>query len=398
MTTLTPATPESVGMSAERLRDLTARAETWIRPDLHQSIVMLAARRGQVVLHEAFGKVGPEAVSAATQLDSLFPIASLSKVFTATAAMLLVERGQVSLFHPVADFIPEFQGTYKDQVTLWHLLTHSPGGLRLEEIDAHLVAKEENGFTPSPTPDGQHPLVHAYLEAGYDAPLAHEPGSKVAYSNFAFELLGEVIRRVTGQPLADFARENIFEPLGMTDSGYTLPEEKKARLVKRAPEAPGATYGTWFFEGLDAESVTGCPWGAAGVLSSAWDVGVFAQMFLNGGSYGEARILSPATVAAMRRNQTPGLEDLDRGWTRGAAARGLGWDRPGDKVSLLYANLYGPETFCHSGAGGSMVWIDPTHEIVGVFLSIETRVRPDQQRCWAGDLFANAVTAAVVKE
>ena len=106
-------------------------------------------------------------------------------------------------------------------------------------------------------------------------------------------------------------------------------------------------------------------------------------------------MLSPATVDYMTLNQTPGLGDGDRDESLLDGSRGIGWDIPGTKRDLMYANLYSQHTFSHSGAGGSLLWVDPTYNIVGVFLSVELTVRPDNQRSWSGDRFANAITASV---
>jgi CubicO group peptidase (beta-lactamase class C family) len=120
----------------------------------------------------------------------------------------------------------------------------------------------------------------------------------------------------------------------------------------------------------------------------------FGQMFLNGGSLGDVRVISPATVKAMMRDHAKGLKDRDRDKPE-RGFRGLGWDFPGTKQDLMYANLYSPSTVSHSGAGGALIWVDPGYEIVGVCLTVELTSRDDGQRTWAADRFANAVTAAI---
>ena len=394
MMKLHPAEPADVGMSTARLDRIPALVQSWIEPGLHQAIVVLVARRGGVVLHEAFGSLTPEGPDATR--DTIFPISSISKVITATAIMILVERGLVSLNAPAADFFPEFSGKDKNQVRLWHLLTHSIGGLRMEEMDAYLVAKKAAGFEPPPLPEGRDPLIHAYLCAGFDAPLTGAPGSAVGYSNYGYEMLGDIVRQVSGKPLADFAQENIFSPLGMKDTAFGLREWQEQRLVKRPPGAPYAVLAdNWFCDGIEGETFRTKPWAMGGAFSTAMDMAIFCQMFLNRGGYGPARLLSPVTVAEMSRNQTPGFPDLDREGIPHDGSRGLGWDMPCRKMSFLYANLYSERTYKHSGAGGAMLWIDPLYELLGVFFSVELSLRSDLQRNWAADLFANAVTAAI---
>ena len=397
MEPLTTARPEDLGMSAERLARIGPLAESWIKPGLHQALVLLVLRRGRVVLESAHGHPRTGSSEAPMPQDSLFPVASLSKLVTATAIMMLVERGLVSLNQPIADFIPEFSGKHKDRVTLWHLLTHSSGGLGLEEMDAYLIQKRIAGFATPPAPPGQDKLIHAYLHSGFDIKLTHKPGTQVAYSNYAYELLGEALRQVTGRSIADFAQENIFAPLGMGDSSFRIGDLDRRRLVDRPPDAPhGTGKPHWYCDGLEVQSQLATPWAHSGLISTARDMAVFGQLFLKGGTYAGQRLLSQATVASMTRNHTQGLPDMDRDPGLCDAARGLGWDIPADKVSLMYADLYSPGTYSHSGTGGVLLWVDPSRELVGVYFSIEVRTRNDLQRNWAGNLFANAVSAAVV--
>jgi CubicO group peptidase (beta-lactamase class C family) len=267
----------------------------------------------------------------------------------------------------------------------------------MEEMDAYLLDKRASDFESPPCPKDRNPIIRAFLAAGLDAPLLNPPGTTVGYSNFGFEMLGDIVRQVSGQPLDSFAAQHIFEPLGMQDTHYGLAANQANRLVRRPLDAPGARVtDTWFFDGIEGTIVRENPWAYGSVVSTAADMGIFCQMFLNKGSYGAERILSPATVAEMTRNQTEGLIDLDRKGTLPDAARGLGWDLPVRKNSLLYGSLYSTQTFKHSGAGGVMVWIDPKYDLVGVFLSVELSIRRDGQRNWRGDHFANAVTACIV--
>ena len=389
--------PEDVGMSAARLQQLSDLAKGWIRPDLHQSIVMQVVRNGQTCFQSSIGNSTPGSNSSTVDSSTIFPAASLSKVFTATAIMTLVEDGLLSLHNPVQDFIPEFSGVDKDKIQLWNLLTHTIGGLSMEEMDALTSRNVDQLNSLPPVPKGQHPKVHEFLCAGYETPLSRKPGSVVIYSNYGFELLGEVVRRVSGVPLATYVEDRVFEPLGMNDTHFILPVDKRARVAQRPIDAAYASAKELFFQGLGSESLAETPWASAGVFSTASDLATFGQMFLNGGEFNGVRALSPATIAYMTKNQTPGLPDGDRDETLRDASRGIGWDIPGVKRDLMYANLYSPRTYSHSGAGGSLLWVDPAYNLVGVFLSIELIIRPDGQRSWAADRFVNAVTASIFK-
>jgi len=392
---LRPGKPEDVGMSSRRLQDVAALSETWIRPDLHQAVVMLVARKGRIVLQKAVGRSTPAPDAPAVALDTIYPLSSLSKLFTATAVMILVERGLLGLNDMVSDYFPAFAGGQKGKIRIWNLLTHTVGGYGLEEANDYIAKRETDRKALGPAPEGRHPLIHEFLSLGYDMPLSHEPGTEVCYSNYAFELLGEIVRLVSGQSLRAFTEESIFVPMGMTDTGFSLPAARAGRRVRRPASAPKATSDLWFLGGLEAADFHDVPWAAAASCGTALDLAKFGQMFLNRGEYGDGRILSPASVDLMTRNHTPGFHDRDRGAHAFDAARGLGWDIPGGKRSFLYASLYSPRTFSHSGAGGVLLWVDPGYEIVGVCLTVELTAREDGQRTWAADRFANAVTAAV---
>ena len=256
--------PEAVGMSATRLQQLSDLAKNWIRPDLHQSIVMQVVRDGQICFQSSIGNLTPDSDSPTVDLSAIFPVASLSKVFTATAIMTLVEDGLLSLHNPVQDFIPEFSGTDKDKVRLWNLLTHTVGGLSMEEMDG-LPYKEGRPSDSLPlVPEGQHPKIHEFLCDGYKVPLSRKPGSVVIYSNYGFELLGEVVRRVSGVPLATYVEGRVFEPLRMNDTHYILPVDKYRGVVQRPIDAAHATAKKQFFQGLGSESLAETPWASAG--------------------------------------------------------------------------------------------------------------------------------------
>ena len=294
---LKAGTPEEVGMSAQRVRHVVDLAEDWVAQGIHPGLVLLAARRGQIVLHEAFGRLTPDEDSRPLELNALFPLTSLTKSITATVAMILVEEGRLGPNRPVAEYIPEFTGEGKDKVMVHHLLTHT-SGLTSEDVEAH--KQQKMGTVEIPPPDGtQDPAIHEYLFLGYDTPLTIPPGTEQRYCDYGFEIVGEIVRRVSGQSLTDFARERLFEPLGMKDTTYIVPESESHRVVKRPADGPLA-----FLNSREWEQT---PWAAPGAYSTAMDMAVFGQMFLNRGIYGDTRILSPVTVAEMTRNQIPGI-------------------------------------------------------------------------------------------
>jgi CubicO group peptidase (beta-lactamase class C family) len=374
--------PEEAGMSAERVQRLRRLAAGWVSDGLASALVVLVARHGVVVLHEAFGRLTPEPDGPPLPTDAIFPLVSLSKPITATAAMILVEDGLLGLNRPVANYIPEFVGDKKDLVTVHQLMTHT-AGLDVEYYNLYVqtTSYEVGGVPVQPT---QHPRVAAYLAGQYAAPLAKPPGTEMHYSSHGMELLGEVVRRVSGQSLATFAHARIFETLGMGDTSYGVPEEARGKVVRRPPDAPDAAM-------LNSREFQETPWAGGGVFSTAWDMAVFAQMFLNRGRYDETVVLSPASVAEMTRNQIPGLSARWLDETFREASWGYGWSIRGPKHAFFGGSLFSPAAFEHIGAGGVQLWADPAYDLVGVFFSAETRG-------WPADLFVNAATAAVVDD
>jgi CubicO group peptidase (beta-lactamase class C family) len=353
--------------------------------------VVLAARRGVIVLHEAFGRLRPDPDQTPLPVDSIFPVESVSKPITATAAMLLVEDGVLGLNRPIRDYLPEISGAGAEDVLVHHLLTHT-SGYNDEEIFSVLAQRMREGFDPGPCEATQHPALHRLLAVCYPHPVSKPPGAEMIYSDVNFELVAEIVRRLTSRSLDDFARERIFEPLGMNDSSYVVPESARPRIVKRPPHAPFAQ-GTVAFPGIDSREHEELPSGSSGVSSTAKDVAAFAQMFCNAGTYGRAQILSRAAVAAMTRNQIPGIGitfnesryNACYGWFVETAARWRYWN----------GSLSSNGSFAHAGAGGVQFWADPENEIVGVYLSVQMQQTKSMDPVWNFDLFQNAVTAAV---
>jgi CubicO group peptidase (beta-lactamase class C family) len=389
--TLRLGKPEEVGMSSPRIRHLAEQGEEWVREKVAPAMVLLAARRGRIVLHVAFGYLTPDADSPATPLDGLFPLASITKLFTTTALMVLVEEGRVGLNRPVSGYIPEFQAEGKDRVLVRHLLTHT-SGINEEELEKY--AKEVQGKIDIPrAEESLHPILQEYLTLRYLCPLWKPPGEEMSYADFNFELAAEIVRRVSRTPLDRFSRARIFQPLGMNDSYYCRVDAPPERRVRRAP-VPGAVSEPW----AEANEKERLCWGSGGALSTAMDLAVFGQMFLNSGLYGSERVLSPASVAAMTRNQIPGVGAKFVDEVFREASWGLGWSVHGPKTGLC-GGLHSAEAFEHWGNGGGYLWIDPATEIVGVYLSsapvgLSPEIWADH---WRTDIFTDAVTAAVVE-
>lgn len=379
----------------ERIELIRKRAAEWVEDGRRtRSVVLLAARHGVIAFHDAFGPLTHEPDSPPLEVNSLFGVGSLSKPVTATAVMMLVEDGLLSLNRPLVEYIPEFSGKGVEQVLVHHLLTHTSGvhGDRaIEFVGARLAGR----LDLPPLESNQHKRIHLLLNALYPIDLWKTPGEEMSYSNLGYMVLGELVRRVSGQAFEDFARERIFEPLGMVDSSYRFDPDHAARFVKRGPGVP------WGSDdeggGYDNPRALDVPHGGGGLNSTARDLAAFCQMFLNEGTYGGSRLLSRSAVKEMTRNQIPGVgcEFMD-GW-HDEASWGLGWSIQGnERWRYFHGSLPSVGSYNHGGAGGCFIMVDPVYEIVAGYLSVCPDIDPESgEHRWDCDTFQDLVIASV---
>jgi CubicO group peptidase (beta-lactamase class C family) len=380
-------------MQAERVRHVGQVAQSWIDNGTHSALVLLAARRGVVVLHQAFGNITPEPDALPLTTDALFYIASMSKTITATCIMSLVEEGRVGLNRPVMEYVPEFTGEGKESVLIHHLLTHT-SGLDDDAVGTYLRTRIAEGSVPPLDAWEQNwppdPFLQALrFSAALEAPLCRAPGELMSYCSFGYNILGEVAVRASKMSLAELSRERVFVPLGMHDTFREMSDDACwARVVRRGPGAPGYP---WLDsrERLPAHNPSGNIW------STAMDQAILGQTFLNGGAYGEARILSPASAAAMTRDQIPGVAAVFGPERFQSAGWGLGWGVQLDKKAVNWPSLTSAEAFCTGGAGGVLMWIDPAYDLLAVYFSVVNRGVQRELREWNIDKFVNMLVGAI---
>jgi uncharacterized protein YbbC (DUF1343 family) len=288
--------------------------------------------------------------------DTIFDVASLTKVVaTTTSVMQLVEQGRIRLNDPVAQVIPGFERYGKGGITIRHLLTHT-SGLRPDlELDVEFAGADE-----------------AIRRASDEVPAA-AAGERFIYSDINFFVLGEVVRRVTGERIDAYAKRHVFDPLGMKDTGFLPSASLRARIAPtercRPLSWPCGTSDVPFLRGIvhdpTARRMDGVA-GHAGLFSTAADLSRFCRMLLNGGRLDGVDILSPLTVERMTSPSTPaGMKDL----------RGLGWDID-STYSANRGDLFPPiQSFGHTGFTGTSLWLDPRSKGYVIFLS--NRVHPD---------------------
>ncbi|MDQ3472333.1 MAG: DUF1343 domain-containing protein, partial [Acidobacteriota bacterium] len=356
------ANPERGWVSLEHLARMDAIIAASIAKRELPGAVVLVSRKGRVVWEKAYGARAVEPVREQMTADTIFDLASLTKVIaTATSIMILVERGTVRLGDPLSKFIPEIKGEGRERITIEHLLTHRSGYAPDFDLRERWTGYDE--------------AINRLIKE----PLRNYPGSKFVYSDIGFIALGEVVHRVSGVPLDQFARQNIFIPLGMRSTGFRparllvkriAPTEKRRGQLSYLGDSPGdvGAEGEKWLRGEvhDPTSfrMSGIA-GHAGLFSTARDIAIYCQMILNKGSYRGTRILSPASIATMVR---PRLV-AEHGWSRG-----LGWDID-TNFSTNRGDAFPLGSFGHTGFTGTSIWIDPATEMFVVFLS--NRVHPN---------------------
>ncbi len=311
--------------------------------------VVLVAHKGQVVYRKAFGLRAKQPAETPMTLDTIFDLASLTKpIATASSILLLVEQGKLSVTDRVAKHLPEFAAHGKEKITVEQLLLHTSGLL-----------------ADNPVADYRDGRAKA-LERICQLPTQNEPGSRFVYSDVNYIVLGELVEKLGGMPLDQFAAKHIFTPLGMKETGYRPAEKLRERCAPTEKRD-----GKWLVGEVHdpRAALLGGVAGHAGLFGSADDLAVFAQMLLDGGSYKGTRVLAPATVKLLT---TPRPVPLAGGKS---GLRTYGWD-----VQTPYSANRGElfsatRSFGHTGFTGTSLWIDPDSQTVVVFLS--NRVHPE---------------------
>jgi CubicO group peptidase (beta-lactamase class C family) len=394
MTVLHEGTPDDVGMDTKRVQLARDLLHAHVDDGNTPTLVAIVARRGVIVLAEALGTRGPGL--GPVELDSVFAIASNSKPIAATLVMMLAEDGLLGINRSVVDYLPEMAAGDNDRVLVHHLLTHT-SGFDDEALGALIGQRVKNGELTAP-PDGVHPWLHMLLSLTWDAPRTKDVGREMIYCNHNYYLLGEIVRRVSGKPIDTFARRRLFEPLGMRNSGYVLDERQAERFVHRAPDVPlGSFDPATANPGFEDPLFATFDGGGGGVKASAPDLAIFVQTFLNGGAYDATRVLSPAAVAAMTRNQIPGIPvDLFGQW-HAESGYGYGWlADTGERFGYFHGSLQPLGTVAHGGLGGAQMFFDPANDLLGVVLEVATNLSDEGEALSCiFDRFQNVIYSAI---
>ena len=327
--------------------------ETAIKDKAFPGATLAVGYRGKVSLH-AFGKLTYDAKSPDVKINTMYDIASLTKVVATTTLVAKLAEGDfpvpIDLDAKVERYLPEWsagpQPEWRHRVTVRHLLTHTSGLPSFKDYWRTSKSKQET------------------LDKIFAEPLEYEPGAKEVYSDLGIILTAEIIERLTGKPLNALAPEDIFWPLAMADSMYNPPKKLWPTI---APTEIDNRFRHHLIQGEvhdeNAAAIGGVS-GHAGVFSTAPDLATFCQMMLNGGVYAHQRILRRATIAEFT---TP--QQLSSG------SRTLGWAAPTEGGSS--GHFFSPHSFGHTGFTGTSIWIDPDRQVFVVLLT--NRVYPTRE-------------------
>jgi CubicO group peptidase (beta-lactamase class C family) len=324
-----------IRIDENRLKRAFAVAQEGVESGEVPSAVVAVATGSTLVDCWAFTRKDGDTVAN----DSIFLLASITKPILATAVMRLIEDGRLALFEPIERYIPEFAQPGKPAVTAWHLLTHT-SGIEEETSYGFLAAHREP--------------ASAYLEAALRSTIQTVPGTQYRYCSLSFYILAELITRLSGMPYADYLRAQVFEPLGMSSTGFDPDAIDPARRVPVRNTEGRLPY----FISLAAPG--------GGLWSTAADLVTFGQAFLNDGLHGSYHLLSPAWIETMTQEHTTGLPQAHP-YQSEQPHYGLGWQTKGRDPQLPGS----PRAFCHNGVTGTQLWIDPTWDLVCVFLTNE---------------------------
>ncbi len=411
--TLPTGTPESVGMSSERLGRIGTALKSEIDQGKIPGAVVMIMRRGKLVYSESVG-YRDKAAGAPMTKDTIFRIYSMTKPMVSVAAMMLVEEGRLQLTDPVSKYLPPLKTmqvsvaqtdsefakvTYSTvsatrEMTVQDLLRHT-AGLAYGEITQNAPVKkayQDAGIFKTTIEFDARDLAPAeQVERLAKAPLAHQPGTVWDYS-LASDVLGRVVEAASGKTLSAFLDERLFKPLRMTDAAFWVPAAKMPRLAQPLATDPATGNAINL---IDVSAAPAADSGGAGAVATAEDYLRFAMMMLNGGRAGDTRLLSRTTVALMTS---------DHLGTRIAAPTTPGellLGTPGYTFGLGFAVRQGPGVagvhgsqgeFMWGGYAGTYFWVDPKEELVAVYMSQAT----GPTRPWYRRLVKNLTYQAIM--
>ncbi len=400
------AKPESVGMQSESLKQIEAIAKAAIDSGAAPGMVVLAAKNGKLIYHQAFGYTNTDRTTP-MNTDMVFDLASVTKISATTIGIMkLYEEGKIDLNKTLGDYLSWTKGTDKAGLKLSDILLHQAGlnpfiPFYREVIDTATGIPFSQYFTQTPTPQYSYRVAeNLYLRNDWnDTMFSRILSSKLTeqgkyvYSDNDFIFLGKIIEAVSGMGLDNYVRKTFYEPLGMTSTMYKpresmplsvlVPTEVETHFRRQQIHGDVHDEGAAMFGGVA---------GHAGLFSNAYDLAKLYQLLLNGGELNGLRLLNKTTIDQF----TAYSSDISR--------RGLGFDKPerdnATKKEPYPSLSVSPATFGHTGFTGTCVWVDPAQQLIYIFLS--SRVNPTRNGNKLGRLnvrpnIQEAIYGAIVK-
>jgi len=343
--------PREAGYNPQKLNKLDELFSRLIKEEKLQCASYLLSRKGKSFAWKSMGRLCYDDEDTLFMPDSIRALASVTKVFTAIGIMQLMENGKLFLDQSVSHYFPEFGKGNNWKIIIEHLLTHTSG------------LAPDPGFCQEVHPD-YRPLpetMEELITKSITGVLPSGPGERWAYCTKGFMLLGEIISRVSGMPYEEYIQKHILDPLGMDDTYFSVPENKRNRvcLVKEGDR-----------DRLD-RGIGHITNAGGGLFSTLKDLAALGQAMLNKGVLAGTRILSRKTVEKMTTNQLKDVPTDAWGYHSDDKKYGLGW-------SIAYRSIITPGTFAHEGAGRVALYIDPVEELIAAwFIPTEVEWVPE---------------------
>lgn len=394
--TLPEGRPQDLGFAPDATKAIIGVLQAEVARQRLPGGVALVARAGQVLLHSAFGQQDPQR-GVPMERDSLFRIYSMTKPMVSVAVLQLMERGKLLLSDPVSKHLPEFAGVPVAHDVLGSMALQPP----LREPTVHDLLRHTSGLTYEIL--GNDPIQLQYAKARLGArdmpnrtfaqtlariPYRFEPGTVWEYSR-ATDLLGALVEVVSGQTLGAFLHDNIISPLGMVDTGFAVPPEHHHRIAEPFEKDPD---GAIPMRLLDPRKPPAMEAGGAGLVSTAADYALFLQALLDGGTLGNARLLSPATVRSMTADHLGDIAPYRAGRSGELLPPGHGFGlgfavRLQDGISPVSGSK---GLYYWGGIAGTTFFVDPAKDFFAILM-----VQAPNQRDYYRPLFRNLVYAAL---
>lgn len=376
MAHLQHAAPAEIGLDASRLQRAYDLLQQWTSGDDPPvpGAAVLVGRHGKVVKPRFFGRQGPEAGAEPIRQDGMFLLASITKPITYLAGMILVERGLLSLSDKVTHYLPEFAAHHKEETLVSHLFTHTSGMPDMLVNNAELRKAHA-------------PLATFIRGAIRDTVPLFAPGTDYSYQSMGTLVVAELVQQLSGMSIRDFIRREVLDPLGLQSSGLGSQGLARERIVR--VETPKYQQDSDYGWNSRYWQEFGAPWG--GMFSSPEDLAVICQLLLDEGVHNGRRLLAPETVRAMTTNRLDDYPDVPEP-VRRCRRWGLGWQLNPRGTDDSWGDLLDRDVFGHTGATGTMAWIDRRRD--GFCLLLTTAIR--SRAPWRLVHLSNAVAASFV--